>query len=427
MNDLHLRVGIALLAMGFSFFFASRSEAADWPAAASLPSQGELPDPLLMFDGAKINSVSQWNQERRPQLKELFQHYMYGYLPDAPKIKAKIKLTNEKFLAGKATLKLIDIELGPKDCPTIELLLVVPNKRQGPVPVILGLNFEGNHTVHSDPAIPLSTRWMRNGDGVVNNRATEKTRASQADRWEIENTIDQGFAVATIFYGDILPDKNDLNDGVLPFFRKTQEASATDMRAIAGWAWGLHRAVDFLVTDKDIDAKSIVVFGHSRNGKAALVAGAFDDRIAVTIAHQAGCGGSAPSRTTNPKAEPVKRINTSFPHWFNENFKLFNDATDKLPFDQHGLVAICAPRAVLFTNGEKDQWADPAGQLRILKAASPVYELMGVKGIAANAEAKHGDIIGDTLGYFVDEGAHTVTKEHWNVFIKFAKRQLGSR
>jgi len=424
MIDTHFRVAFLLACGLLSLCSFSHAFAADWPAADSLPVQKELPDPLVMFDGTKVATVAKWNEERRPQLKEMFQHYMYGYLPAAPTIKATIKHTNEKFLNGKATMKLIEIDLGPKDCPTIELLLVVPNKRSGAVPVILGLNFQGNHSVHSDPSIPLSTRWMQNGDGVVNNRATEKARNTQGDRWEIENTIDQGFAVATFFYGDILPDKNDLNDGVFPFFRKTKEASPTDMRAIAGWAWGLHRAVDYLVTDKDIDAKSIVVFGHSRNGKAALVAGAFDDRIAVTIAHQAGTGGSAPSRSHNPKAEPVKRINTSFPHWFNDNFKLFNDATDQLPFDQHALVAICAPRPVLFTCAEKDQWANPAGQLQVLQAASPVYELVGVTGIAKDAAARYDQISGDKLGYFIDEGAHTVTKEHWNVFIKYAKRQL---
>lgn len=421
----HSRLFAAFVGFVFAVAWAMPCVAADWPAADALPSRSELPDPLVMFDGTKVTTASQWHEQRKPQLKELFQHYMYGHLPSPPQIKSTVRMTNEKFLEGKATMKVIDIDLGPKDCPKIELLLVVPNKRQGPVPVIVGLNFQGNHSVHSDPTIPLSTRWMRNGPGVVNNRATDAARAAQAARWEIENTIDQGFAVATFFYGDLLPDKNDLNDGVLPYFRKTKDASPTDMRAIAAWAWGLHRVVDHLLTEKEIDAKAIISFGHSRNGKASLLAGAFDERIAITIAHQAGCGGSAPSRTLNPKAETVKRINTVFPHWFNDNFKLFNDATDKLPFDQHGLVALCAPRPVLFTNGEKDQWADPDGQLRILKAASPVYELLGTKGIAADAVATHNELIGGKLGYFVDPGEHTVTKEHWNVFIRFAKQQLG--
>ena len=109
------------------------------------------------------------------------------------------------------------------------------------------------------------------------------------------------------------------------------------------WAWGcpprgrLPRS-----TDKSIDAKRLAVVGHSRLGKTALLAGAFDDRIAVVIPHQSGCGGAGPSRSKNPKAETVKRINTSFPHWFCGHFKAFGDDVTKLPFDQNGLVAICA-------------------------------------------------------------------------------------
>jgi len=428
------RSALCVFAMGA---IMTAANAADFPKPAALPAVADLPDPLTMFDGTKVTTKEQWLAKRKPELKELFQHYMYGYLADAPKITATVISTNNKFLGGKAVMKQIAIDLGPK----VELLLVVPINRKiqtdrdaplqvsRPVPVIVGLNFNGNHTVHPDPSIVLPKGWMRNGKGVENNRATDAGRGSDAGRWELENTIDQGFAVATIYYGDILPDKNDLNDGALPFFRKSGGKGSgghgpTDMHAIAAWGWGLHRAVDYLVTDKDIDAKRIVAFGHSRNGKAALVAGAFDERIAITIPHQAGCGGSAPSRTTNPKAETVKRINTSFPHWFNANFKQFNDAVEKLPFDQHCLVAICAPRPVLFTNGEKDQWANPGGQLNMLIAAGPVYELLGVKGIDAKVEAKHNELIGDKLGYFVDPGEHTVTKEHWNVFIRFANKHF---
>jgi len=148
--------------------------------------------------------------------------------------------------------------------------------------------------------------------------------------------------------------------------------------------------MDYLVTDKDIDRDRIAVFGHSRNGKTALLAAAFDDRIALALSHQSGCGGSAPSRTKNPKAETVKRINSAFPHWFNATFKRFNDEIEKLPFDQHGLAAICAPRPVLYTNAEGDQWADPAGQFEMLQAADKVYKLLGAGGLDAAGCPKRG-------------------------------------
>ena len=169
---------------------------------------------------------------------------------------------------------------------------------------------------------------------------------------------------------------------------RTASAAGDDAGTIALWAWGFHRVVDYLTTDgKDrVDPKRIAVVGHSRNGKTALLAGAFDERIALVIPLQAGCGGTAPSRTADTRAESVKRINTSFPHWFCDNFQLFNDQTERLPFDQHCLIALCAPRPVLLPNAEEDLWANPSGQFELLRAASPVYQLLGAEGLPADAK-----------------------------------------
>lgn len=419
---------LSVLAMGFTGVPSAPAQPA-FPDFDKLSPVKELPDPLTALDGTKITTKEQWEQKRKPELRELFQYYMYGYLPAAPKpdaIKATITRTDEKYFGGKATKKEINIAFGPPGCPTIDLLLIVPNQRSKPAPAFVGLNFRGNHTVLKDPTIPLAKGWVPNQDGIKDNKSIDAHRGNQAERWEIENTIDQGYAVATFYYGDIAPDKPDFNAGVFPFYRKEGAAPGPqDWGAVAAWAWGIHRAVDYLVTDKDIDAGRIIAFGHSRNGKAAIVAAAFDERIALAIPHQAGCGGTAPNRRKNPKGESVTRINTVFPHWFNDTFPRFNDHEDRLPFDQHCLVALCAPRPVLFTNGEKDQWADPAGQHDMLKAASPVYEkIYGKRGVTDDA-AEIGKLVGDTLGYFIDAGPHTVTKEHWNTFIAFANRQLG--
>ncbi len=273
-----------------------------------------------------------------------------------------------------------------------------------------------------DPRIALASGWMPTGPGVEQNRATEAGRGKDAARWQVEHVIDRGFALATFYYGDVAPDHPGFSDGVFPFYRQAglTEQRPTDWGAIAAWAWGLQRAVDYLVTDQDIDSKRIVVFGHSRNGKAALLAGAFDDRIAVVIPHQAGCGGSAPSRQHNSKAESVTKINDSFPHWFDAEFKKFGGHEDKLPFDQNCLVALCAPRPVLFTCGEQDQWANPPGQLDVLKSASAVYELFGREGIAADAKAEDGKTIGGSLGYYIRDEKHTVDRVYWEVFLDFA-------
>ena len=209
---------------------------------------------------------------------------------------------------------------------------------------MLGLNFSGNHAVLDDPRIALPTVWMPTGPGVKRNRATEADRGKETDRWQVAHVIDRGFALATFYYGDVAPDHPGFKDGVFPFFLKPGQTAhgPDDWGAIAAWAWGLERAVDYLVTDADVDPRRIVVYGHSRNGKAALLAGAFDERIAVVIPHQAGCGGSAPSRQHNPKAESVTIINEHFPHWFDAEFKKFAGREDRLPFDQNCLVALCA-------------------------------------------------------------------------------------
>ena len=407
------------------FPMAAMSRAADFPEIGELPSVKDLPDPLVMLDGTRVSTPEQWSERRKPELKALFQHYMYGEMPAAPKIAATARQTDRDVLGGKATIKQVTIAFGPPECPTINLLLFVPNDRnkdRAP-PVVLGLNFGGNHTVLDDRRVALAQGWLPTGPGVEQNRATEAARGKDAGRWQVEHVIERGFALATFYYGDVAPDHPGLKDGVFPFFRKAgqMEPGPTDWGAIAAWAWGLHRAVDYLITDSDVDPKRIVVFGHSRNGKAALLAGAFDERIAVVIPHQAGCGGSAPSRQQNPKAESVTKINDSFPHWFDAEFKMFGGHEDKLPFDQNCLVALCAPRPVLFTCGEQDQWANPPGQLDVLKSASAVYKLCGREGISADAEAKDDKLIGGTLGYYTRNALHTVDRTYWDVFLDFAE------
>ncbi len=399
---------------------APRQEAA-LPEPSALPSRPELPDPLLMMDGRKVATREQWFAERRPELRRLFQHYMYGYLPPAARIEAKVGRTDPQALGGKATLKEVAVTVAPG--VRIDLLVVVPNKRSGPAPCVLGLNFNGNHAVLPDPKIPLARGWTRR----QGNKAVEEDRGKDTATWSIEQSVDRGYAVATFYNGDIDPDKHDWTDGIHPHYLKAGQAPGPHFfGTIAAWAWGLHRAVDYLVTDGDLDRKRIAVFGHSRNGKTALVAAAFDDRIALSIPHQAGCGGTAPSRNANPKAETVKRINTSFPHWFDDAFTQFNDAVDKLPFDQHCLVAICAPRPVLFTNAIDDQWANPSGQFQVLQAADPVYRLLGAGGLDAAKEPQPGDPLVDSkLGYWIRAGRHSTTPEDWRIFLDYCDKQLG--
>ncbi|GAC1448106.1 MAG: acetylxylan esterase [Isosphaeraceae bacterium] len=398
--------------------FTTTAAALDFPDPARLPSQPALPDPLMTFTGIPVTSSKLWTEVRRPELKALFEHYMYGTAPPAPgKVASTLDREVSSALGGVATRKDLTLTFGPPGTPPIRLMLLVPHHRKGPVPLFLGLNFYGNHTVLNAPDIPLPTAWVpEKTAGAQNNRATDAGRGFQADAWSAETVIGRGYALATFYCGDVAPDHPGHTDGVHPHY------PGYDWGTVAAWAWGLSRAVDYLVTDPDIDRTRIAVVGHSRLGKAALLAGAFDPRLALVIPHQAGCGGSAPSRST--VGESVERINTVFPHWFNAVFKEFNKHPDRLPFDQHDLVALAAPRPVLFTNAEEDTWANPEGQFEVLRAATPVYRLLGLKGLEADRMPPSRKLLGSTLGYAIRPGAHSMRPEDWTFFLDFADKQL---
>ena len=412
------------------FYGAPSGPAAELPPPDQLPEQANLPDPLVMRDGTKVTTKEEWETKRKPELKELFQHYMYGQLPPAPEqVKYTTLFTDEKALGGKAKLSEVKISFEqPSLSHAIHVLLVVPNGVKQP-PVFVGMNFCGNHTLLDHPQIHLPEVWVRNScAGAKNERATEEGRGGQAAVWNVDLIVERGYALACFYSGDVDPDTADMSDGIGPSFRKPgqSEAAPDDAGTIALWAWGFHRVVDYLHAEgkSEVDPKRIAVVGHSRNGKTALLAGALDDRIAVVIPLQAGCGGTAPSRTSDPRAESVKRINTSFPHWFCGNFKQFNEATAKLPFDQHCLIALCAPRAVLLPNAEEDLWANPSGQFDLLKAAAPVYRLYGAGAISADAKPEMNKLIDSRLGYFIRPGKHAMTRADWEVFLTYADKQF---
>jgi hypothetical protein len=293
------------------------------------------------------------------------------------------------------------------------------------------MNFCGNHAVINHSKIHIPESWIYSScAGVENNRANEKGRGSQESAWNVDMIIERGYGLATFYSGDIDPDTPDISDGVRPsFFAEGQTTpKPNDPSTIACWAWGYHRVVDYLMTlPAAVDPKRIAAVGHSRNGKTTLLAAVFDDRIALAIPHQAGCGGTAPSRVAIDRTdvETIRKINTSFPHWFCDNFKLFNEHPEKLPFDQHCLLALCAPRPVLYSNAVDDQWANPDGQFEMVKAADPVYKLFQTDGLTATTRPELGKLVNSTLGYYIRAGKHSMDRQDWGVFLDFADKHLG--
>ena len=384
----------------------------------------ELPDPLIFEDGSAVKTPDDWKR-RRAETLDLFANEMYGNAPTAAKITSEITKTIPDFMNGKALMREVEVYLvGDEAGPSLTMLLITP-KSVEKAPTFLTLNFSGNHTVHSSPEITIPTSWMRmSGDDkksgrVIKNKAQESARGFKVNRWPIEKIIDSGVGIATIYYGDIDPDFDDgFKNGLHSHFGKPDGPKAWG--SIATWAWGLSRAMDFLETADGVDAKKVAVFGHSRLGKTSLWAGATDERFALTISNDSGCGGAALNRRRF--GEKVKRINTSFPHWFCDNFPKYNDKENDLPIDQHQLISLIAPRMVYVASAEKDTWADPKGEFLSAKLASPVYELLGKPGIGNVSEQPAvNKPVGETIRYHVRTGKHDVTDFDWEQYLKAIK------
>jgi len=384
----------------------------------------ELPDPLTMQDGTRVDSAKDWTERRRPELLDLFREHVYGRSPGRPSgLKFKVIQNDATALDNQAIRREVLITFARKEAtPEVNMLIYLPKDADGPVPTFLTMNFDGNHTIHPDPGISITRSWVRNIKdwGIKNNRADERSRGAKRSRWAVEKILDRGYALATIYYGDVDPDyDHGFSNGIHRLYPKPKP---NEWGSISTWAWGLSRCLDYLETDRDINAKKVAVMGHSRLGKTALWTGAQDERFAMVISNNSGCGGAALSR--RQFGETVKRINTSFPHWFCDNFTKYNDRVNDLPVDQHLLIALAAPRPVYIGSAEKDDHADPKGEFLSGYHAGAVYELFGLKGVGVAKQPKIDQPVGHRVGYHIRTGKHDVTDFDWEQYLNFADRHL---
>ncbi len=388
----------------------------------------KLPELLKSDDGTVITTADQWMSKRRPELLRLFEEHVFGTAP-AGKTPVRTKLRSEKkdAINGLAHRREVTVYFSDDDHgPQMDLLIYTPNNANGPVPAILGYNFNGNHAIEKDPTLHITESWVRDNKelGISGNKANEASRGSEASRWAVEMMMKRGYGLVTIYYGDVDPDFDDgFKNGIHALFEKHDAPRAADAGgSIAAWAWGLSRALDVLESDSTIDAKRVAVFGHSRLGKTSLWAGANDPRFALVISNESGCGGAALSKRWY--GETVARINTSFPHWFCLNHRKYNNNEQAMPIDHHMLIALSAPRPVYVASAEEDKWADPYGEFLGLYHAGPAWALFGKSPLPSEKMPEVDHPVMADVAYHVRTGKHDVTDYDWEQYLNFADKHL---
>ena len=402
-----LRLSIAPLLFSIASILVAQEPADTNYDETRVPSY-KLPDALVDNSGKQVGR-DEWSAHRRAEVQTLFEDSVYGKTPDQELTARYEILDNDpEALDGRATRKQIAAFFGD-DGYRLDILVYIPNQPRKPVAGFVGLNFDGNHTVHSDP-------------GIIKRRDNKKERGTKASRWQVEMIIGQGYALATVHRDRIDPDnyRNDFTDGIHPlFYREGQERpEPREWGSIGAWAWGLSRILDYFETDPQVDATRIAVMGHSRLGKAALWAGAQDTRFALVISNNSGCGGAALYRRCY--GERIHHMIKPVGYWFCTNHHQYRHREHDLPVDQHMLLGLVAPRPLYIASATADRWADPKGEFLAAKYASHVYELFNRSNLSGHDLPMPDQPIHTTVGYHLRTGKHDVTAYDWQQYLKFS-------
>lgn len=404
-------------------------------ATTSVPAQPEanydealvphyvLPDVLTCADGTRVTTVREWERHRRPELMAMLSALEYGVTPKGMQrvhVGYRVLSENRKALGGTATMQQVMLTFSGQGKKVEALLLAfIPNNRKGRVPVIIGYNFRGNHSIMDDEEILYSPYFQQ----LPNRDDPVLKRGNQSSRWAVNDIIQRGYALVTMCYQDIFPDTSDGGPRSVTALCSPEGDPSTAWQALGAWAWGSSRIADWVVKQRWANKRQLVIMGHSRQGKAALWAGAQDMRFAVVISNDSGCGGAALSMRAF--GERVGRITRSFPHWFCPNFSRWNEHEEALPFDQHELLAMIAPRHLYVASAEDDQWADPRGEYLAAYHASPVFALYGLKGLSSPDMPAINAPIMNHVGYHIRSGIHDVTDYDWACYLDFCDKAFG--
>jgi hypothetical protein len=382
-----------------------------------------LPDPLLLVDGKPVRDAKTWAQKRRPEIVHLFEENQFGRSPGRPAgMVFDLFDKGTPAFDGKAIRRQVTVHFSPvKSGPKMDLLVYLPATAKKPVPVLLNLSFSANSSTVNDPGVREGEVWGRD---------RKKIPAGQGmsfGRMDVVRVLDRGYGFATFYYGDIDPDF----DGGVPLSVRSlylkpgqKEPARGEWGAIAAWAWGLSRAVDYLETDPRVDARRVAIMGVSRLGKTVMWAGAYDPRIAMVIASCSGEGGAALSRRKYGETIAHLTAPSRYAYQFCANYRKFAERVDQFPVDAHMLVALMAPRPVLLQTGDRDFWSDPKGEFLAAVAAEPVFRLLGKQGLGTDQWPLPGQPILHTIGYYMHAGGHGTIPSDWDQFLNFMDMHL---
>lgn len=367
-----------------------------------------LPDPLVLQNGQPVRDADTWFKQRRPEILKLYETHIYGRVPErAPKITFEVVETDSKAMDGTAIRKHLVARFGSSpDGPKVNLVMYLPAKASGPVPMLLQLLF-GNP--------PSTNAASATGDNTPRNEAGP-----------IADFLARGYGYACVRYTEFEGDtvSNHLKIArALALAPDQTKPDADEWGTISTWAWGTRRILDYFETDPAVDAKRVALIGHSRLGKTALWAGAQDARFALVFSSCSGEMGAALAR--RDFGETVDDMVANLPWQFADNFQKFSAHWSDMPVDAHMLIALNAPHPVFITGGTQDQWADPRGQFLAQVAAGPVYRLVGRKDLGTTElPALDTPLISGDLGFYYHTGGHSITAADWNTFLDFAGKYL---
>jgi len=376
-----------------------------------------LPDPLICNDGSPVTNTETWRAKRRPEILELYRENIFGRSPAAgTNVTFNVWEISTNALGGTATRQQIEINFSSTPGgPFAHLLLYTPAGKTS-APTFLCLQFSGNYTVIDDPAVAIFPVW--NPKTGVLAMPKNPVRGEFARNWKIAETLARGYGIAFIDYNEIEPDLPHGAGLKFGVHKNFPPPAADDWGAISAWAWGASRALDYLQTDKDVDAQRVILFGHSRLGKTVLWAGAQDPRFAAVIANCSGEMGASLSR--RDYGETVDDVAKHFPYWLAGNFQKYAGHWNNLPMDAHFLISLIAPRPLFLNTGSEDRWGDPHGEFLAARAATPVYELFGKAGISETNFPRLDQPLQHDIGFNCHTGKHDVLPTDWDNFLDFA-------